>query len=68
MIGQKNTHHWIQAFRSRSRDLISRLESIYGSNESLIEERLGALLETAMRFSEAFGEEGRQLSSGRREG
>ncbi len=56
MIGQKNTHHWIQAIRSRSRELISRLESIYGSNESLIEERLDALLETAMRFSEAFGE------------
>lgn len=56
MIGQKNTHHWIQAIRGRNSDLISRLESIYGTNEHLIEERLDALLETAMRFSKAFGE------------
>ncbi len=56
MIGQKNTHEWIRAIRGRNDDLISRLRSIYGDSEELIEERLCALLETAMRFRETFGD------------
>ena len=56
MIGRKHTNDWIQAIQSRDSDLFSRLESIYGSDENLIEERLGALLVTVTRFSEAFGD------------
>ncbi|MCE2438330.1 MAG: hypothetical protein J4F39_02775 [Candidatus Latescibacteria bacterium] len=56
MIGQKTTHEWIRAIRGRNDDLISRLRSIYGNSEELIGERLCALLQTAMRFGETFGE------------
>lgn len=56
MIGQQSTSDWERAIRSRKSDLISRLASIYGNNEDLIEERLGALLETVTRFGETFGE------------
>lgn len=56
MIGQKNTHEWIRAIRDRDDNLISRLQSVYGDNEGLVEERLGALLETALRFRETFGD------------
>ncbi|MCY3763924.1 MAG: hypothetical protein OXH06_00695 [Gemmatimonadetes bacterium] len=56
MIGQKNTHRWIQAIRNRDSDLVSRLKSIYGNNADLIEERLSALLETVTGFRKTFGE------------
>ena len=56
MIGQKKTHEWIRAIRGRDNDLISRLQSIYGNSESLLEERLNALSETATRFGEAYGD------------
>ncbi len=56
MIGQKNTPEWVRAIRGRNDDLISRLRSVYGDSEELVEERLGALLATAMRFREIFGE------------
>ena len=58
MIGQKNTHEWIRAIRGRDNDLIPRLQSIYGNSESLLEERLNALSETATRFGEAYGDRG----------
>ncbi|MDE3000842.1 MAG: hypothetical protein OXU79_17340 [Gemmatimonadota bacterium] len=56
MIGQKNTNEWDRAIRSRDRGLIASLQSVYGDNPDRIEERLGALLETVTRFSEAYGE------------
>ena len=58
MIGQINTHEWIRAIRGRENNLISRLRSIYGNSESLLEERLNALSETVTRFSEAYGDRG----------
>ncbi len=56
MIGQKSTRDWIRAVRSRDGGLISRLQSVYGNNESLLEERLNALSENATRFGEAYGD------------
>ena len=58
MIGQINTHEWIRAIRGRDNNLISRLQSIYGNSESLLEERLDALSETVTRFREAYGDRG----------
>ena len=58
MIGQINTHEWIRAIRGRDNNLISRLQSIYGNSESLLEERLDALAETVTRFREAYGDRG----------
>lgn len=56
MIGQKNTYDWDGAIRGRDTGLISRLRSIYGDNDGLIEERLSALLETLTGFRETYGE------------
>ncbi len=56
MIGQKNAHEWIRTIRDRDDDLISRLQSVYGDNEGLIEERLRALSEIAVRFRKTFGD------------
>ncbi len=56
MIGKQNTRDWERAIRSRDTGLIARLRSVYGDNDGLIAERLGALLETVTRFRETFGE------------
>ena len=55
MIGGKGIDEWFDLIRTRDSGLISQLESIYGENEELIEERLEALSQVASKFSEVYG-------------
>lgn len=55
MIGRKNVDEWIELIENRDRDLMSRLESIYGENAELLEDRTNALLSAAVRFREIYG-------------
>lgn len=55
MIGKKNTDEWRDLIRKRDRHLISRLESVYGENRALLEERLNALLTLTDKFGEIYG-------------
>ncbi len=55
MIGKKNIDEWIDLFEGRDSNLISRLKSIYGDNEELIEDRLSAFLQVATKFREIYG-------------
>ncbi len=55
MIGEKNINEWINLITTRDSGLISRLKSIYGENEELIDERLNALSEVAEKFREVYG-------------
>ncbi len=55
MIGKKNTDEWMDLIQKRDSELISRLESIYGENETLLEERLNALRDLIDKFGEVYG-------------
>jgi galactokinase len=56
MIGKRNIRTWIEFIETRESGFISRLESMYGENEELLDERLHALFEAAIRFREVYGE------------
>jgi N-acetylgalactosamine kinase len=55
MIGKKNVDRWIELIDSRDRDVMARLESIYGENVELLEDRATALRSVASRFREVYG-------------
>jgi len=57
MIGRKNINEWIELVRKRDSSLISRLQSIYGRDNTLIDERLNALLKVIIEFRKIFGED-----------
>ena len=57
MLGRKNINEWISLLEKRDHSLLSHLKSIYGQDESLIDERLHILLGVATRFRQIYGEE-----------
>lgn len=56
MLDRKNIRAWIECIKMRDKSFISRLESIYGENKELINERLSAFLEIAEKFRDVYGE------------
>ncbi|HIE43260.1 MAG TPA: hypothetical protein EYP78_00490 [Candidatus Omnitrophica bacterium] len=61
MIGRKKVEEWIELIQKRDTNLISHLESIYGQNDTLIDERLDTLSQIAMKFRRIYGSE-REIS------
>ena len=57
MIGRKDIDKWIELIRKRDNALVSRLQSIYGKNNTLIDERLKAFLKIVTEFSKIFGKD-----------
>lgn len=57
MIGRKNINEWIELIRKKDGCLISRLESIYGQDRTLIDERLSAFLKITSEFRRRFGQD-----------
>ncbi len=55
MIGKQDVDKWIELISGQDRRVIDRLESIYGKNEELLQERASALLSAAARFREVYG-------------
>lgn len=56
MIGRKNINEWIELIQKKDPCLVSRLESIYGSDKTLVNERLKAFLTLANTFKQVHGE------------
>ena len=56
MIGRRKINEWIELIQRGDHNLISRLESIYGSDKPLIDERLENLLKLAGKFKQIYGE------------
>jgi len=57
MIGRKNVNEWIELIKKRHTSLISRLQSIYGRDNVLIDERSSAFLKIVTEFRKIFGED-----------
>ncbi len=57
MIGRKNINEWIELIKKKDSRLISRLESIYGQDRTLIDERVNTFLKVATKFRLYFDED-----------
>lgn len=55
MIGKKKVTEWIALIQGKDDALVSRLESIYGGDRSLIDDRLATFLKLAREFKRIHG-------------
>ncbi len=55
MIGRTNINKWIELIKKKDDLLVSRLKSIYGEDNTLIDERLDAFLKVATKFRDIYG-------------